>query len=209
MKASTTKWKSSARTAAATLGDGFAFAVKNDSSGVVTLDPNSTETIDGIATIKLTSGESCVCYSNGSAWQTLGRVHKSGCFAYQTVTTALPLGSSAAIAFNTEAYDELGWHDNATNNSRITVGESGRYVINGSVATVGATGLRAILKVNGSEIAANDSNQHDILAAACGQVSRTMRLSAGDYVELFGYSGKADTTDTSSARTFLQVERLS
>jgi hypothetical protein len=60
-------------TAAATLADGFAFAVRNDGSGYVTIDPNGSELIDGAASIILTPGESCVVWCNGSAFKTIGR----------------------------------------------------------------------------------------------------------------------------------------
>lgn len=59
-------------TAAATLGDGWWVQVRNDGTGVITLDPNSTETIDGTLTQNLRPGESCVIASNGSAFKTIG-----------------------------------------------------------------------------------------------------------------------------------------
>lgn len=61
--------------AAATLGAGFFFYVdKTDGSGVVTIDPNSTETIEGLSTIALYSGEAkYMVFTDGVAWYTLGR----------------------------------------------------------------------------------------------------------------------------------------
>lgn len=60
-------------TAAATLGAGFGFAVRNSGAGVITIDPNSTEQIDGATTITLAAGESCLVVCNGTAWKTVGR----------------------------------------------------------------------------------------------------------------------------------------
>lgn len=45
--------------AAATLGDGWHIFIKNNGSGVVTVDPNSSETIDGSATLTITSADDC------------------------------------------------------------------------------------------------------------------------------------------------------
>jgi hypothetical protein len=59
--------------AATTAGDGFAFAVRNSGTGTITIDPNSSELIDGATTITLAAGESCLCVCNGSAWKTVGR----------------------------------------------------------------------------------------------------------------------------------------
>lgn len=60
-------------TAAATLGAGFAFAVRNSGAGTITIDGASTEQIDGATTIALAPGESCVVVCNGTAWKTVGR----------------------------------------------------------------------------------------------------------------------------------------
>lgn len=59
--------------AAATAGDGFAFGVRNSGTGTITIDPNSSEQIDGATTITLAAGQSCLCVCNGSAWKTVGR----------------------------------------------------------------------------------------------------------------------------------------
>lgn len=60
-------------TAAATLGSGFSFAVINYGSGTVTIDPNSTEQIDGATTIALAANESCIVVCTGTAWRTIGK----------------------------------------------------------------------------------------------------------------------------------------
>jgi len=55
-------------TAAATLATGFSFSVINTSTGAITIDPNSTELIDGAATKILTAGQSCIVTCNGTAF---------------------------------------------------------------------------------------------------------------------------------------------
>lgn len=59
--------------AAATVGAGFAFGVRNSGAGTVTLDGNAAETVDGTATVALVAGESALVVSTGTAWVTLGR----------------------------------------------------------------------------------------------------------------------------------------
>jgi len=59
-------------TAAATLGDNWFCYYRNDGTGVITIDPNSTETIDGATTLALNPGESCRIACNGSAFTTQG-----------------------------------------------------------------------------------------------------------------------------------------
>lgn len=60
-------------TAAATLGSGFAFAVRNSGSGVITIDPNASELIDGAATTSLAAGESCFVTCDGTAFKTIAK----------------------------------------------------------------------------------------------------------------------------------------
>lgn len=59
--------------AAATLGDGWYVDVRNNGTGVITIDPNGSETIDGVATIQLAPGESCFILCNGVAFFSIGR----------------------------------------------------------------------------------------------------------------------------------------
>lgn len=61
-----------ALTAAATTADGFWFNVRNDGSGVITIDPNSTEQINGATTLEVYPGESCMVVCSGSAWKAIG-----------------------------------------------------------------------------------------------------------------------------------------
>lgn len=63
--------------AAATLGAGFAFAVRNSGTGTITIDPNSTEQIDGATTVTLPAGASCLVVCTGSAWRTVARTGSS------------------------------------------------------------------------------------------------------------------------------------
>ena len=60
----------------ATLGRGFSFAVRNDGSGTITLDPSGAETIDNFSQITLAPTESCFVVSDGGAWKTVGRSGK-------------------------------------------------------------------------------------------------------------------------------------
>jgi hypothetical protein len=61
-----------ALTAAATLADGFHFFVRNSGTGLITIDPNSSELIDGATTLVLGIGDSCKVTCDGSAFKTAG-----------------------------------------------------------------------------------------------------------------------------------------
>jgi hypothetical protein len=68
--------------AAATLTDGFWCEFINSGAGVITLDPNGAETIDGVATIRLLPGEACIVNCSGSVLVTVGRLASTWVAAY-------------------------------------------------------------------------------------------------------------------------------
>lgn len=58
--------------AAATAGAGYAAAVRNSGSGTITIDPGSTEQIDGASTLYVTAGASAILVCTGTAWVSVG-----------------------------------------------------------------------------------------------------------------------------------------
>lgn len=59
-------------TAASTLGSTWFAFIRNSGSGTLTLDPNSSETINGAATLVLNQGDSCMIVCDGSNFFTVG-----------------------------------------------------------------------------------------------------------------------------------------
>lgn len=60
-------------TAATTLAAGFEIAVKNSGTGVITIDPSTTEQIDSATTTTLAANESCVVICDGTGFVTVAR----------------------------------------------------------------------------------------------------------------------------------------
>lgn len=58
--------------AAATLGNDFFVLFRNDGTGTVTLDPNSSELIDGLTSLTVQPGESMIISCSGSQFYTIG-----------------------------------------------------------------------------------------------------------------------------------------
>jgi hypothetical protein len=101
-----------------TLGDGFVCGYVNAGSGVITLDPNSSETIDGATTIDLQPGDGVLIACNGSALYTIGRrgfsLATDGTLANNSL---LAPGTHAATSKTTPAdADEIGLVDSAASN---------------------------------------------------------------------------------------------
>lgn len=118
--------------AAATLGDGFSFIIENNGTGVITIDPNSTEQIDGVATKTLAAGDWCVVTCTGTGFNTFG---------VSSIST-----SSVQTAISGSNYDELGTYAFAlfqTSNTAIVVGNnySGSSLRYWGISTNSATGI--------------------------------------------------------------------
>lgn len=80
--------------AASALGSGWWCAYRNNGSGVITLDPNSGETIDGAATLLLGPGNSCVLVCDGANFFTVGR---SADEVQQTLADGVTINWDAAL----------------------------------------------------------------------------------------------------------------
>lgn len=51
----------------------FSFCLRNDANSAITLDGNGSQTVDGQASVPISPGEGCLCYTDGSNWFTVGR----------------------------------------------------------------------------------------------------------------------------------------
>jgi hypothetical protein len=59
-------------TAASTLGDDFFALIRNDGTGTLTIDPSTTETIDGLSTLQVQPSESLILLCTGTLWYSVG-----------------------------------------------------------------------------------------------------------------------------------------
>jgi len=138
-------------TAAATLGDGWFCYVRNSGSGIITLDPNSTELIDGASTITLAAGESCAVQCTGTALKSIGKTVSGGGISGETTyntNTTLSLSTDhtklirctvASVVYTfpaaTSNEGKYWWIQNATSTDTGV-----RLVCDGAESIGGATG---------------------------------------------------------------------
>jgi len=99
-----------------------------------------------------------VQYYSGSAWTAVGGSSGFvGCALWKSASQSVASSTSTNVSFDSESIDTSAFHNNVTNNERITVpaGKAGKYQLILSVAFAGnASGYReiSILK-NGTAIA--------------------------------------------------------
>ena len=127
--------------AAATAGNGFFFALRNSGTGVITIDGDGVESIDGEATITALPGESLLLVCNGTAWKTVGR-SLGGAIAFSGELTP------AQITANQNDYNPTGLASVSmlrlsSDASRIITGLQGGW--KGRFLTVHNVGLQNIV----------------------------------------------------------------
>jgi len=123
-----------------------------------------------------------------------------------STTQSLTDGALTAVAFDGEATDSAALHDNATNNSRITIptGEGGMWLFSGLVEfAANATGQRKLqFRTDGS---ANFGGVTvDAAASGVTQLALTFMLvlNAGQYAELMASQNSGGALNLTSTRQF-------
>lgn len=189
-------------TAAATLGSGFNCWVWNTGSGVITIDPNGAETIDGVSTIVLRQGEGTQVVCSGSNWLTGDKktmrnyaenAPSGGTRPSATGSQSLAIGGGSS-ASNTGGL-AIGQSVTSTNNYSAAIGNnsgnggsqavaSGAMALGGSYAS-GTDSFAAAVANNTSTYGATGAN-----AVAVGKTS----LSSGTSSISFGELSQATNT---------------
>ena len=106
--------------AAASAQEGFLFSVKNVGTGVITIDPNAAETIDGLASVTLAPEQWALIVCDGTSWVTLSYAFP---YSNNTATTAPAVTDDSSDGYTIGS----NWYD-------VTADEAYRCVD----ATVGA-----------------------------------------------------------------------
>jgi hypothetical protein len=152
--------------------------------------------------------------STGLKWAApAGGVTYSGVAVKKTAAQSIANATFTAATWNSEDYDTDAYHDNSTNNTRITIpsGKSGYFLLSGTLNfDANATGNRGCeLRKNGSGV-----NYVYFLAPTTAAnepaipFSFVVAASATDYLELFVYQTSGGALNMNSASSKWQVSFL-
>ncbi len=172
----------------------FDYEVTVDTSGfplgmtfmlVLALSANDTVALLGDPQ---TAAALSVIVANGVGAQlTVERDTATGTHAYQSGTVSTTSGTLTAIALNNELWDDGNWHDNATNNTRITVPTTGRYRVMARANWAANTaGYRACyVRKNGTDYVLGKATKPNPNGSVTSMsISGLVDCIAGDYLEL-------------------------
>ena len=131
----------------------------------------------------------------------------SGASVRKTGTQAVSSVAST-ITWDSEDYDTDAYHDNATDNSRLTAPETGYYYVTASLqfGTAGFTNIA--IKKNGSSQIVDQAHALSLGANHRYSVSCIVQLNAGEYVTCTAVntgSGNVVNTDTATVFQIFQI----
>jgi hypothetical protein len=114
-----------------------------------------------------------------------------GASVYKPSVQTLSNATYTAITFAGETFDTDSFHDNATNNTRMTIptGKGGKYLVTAEIAYVNnATGQRILLLYkNGVSVMINQVAGVSASIDAYIPFAFVVSVVAGDYLELYGW----------------------
>jgi hypothetical protein len=142
--------------------------------------------------------------STGLAWATISNSPTFvGVYAYRTTNYSLSNGVGTIVPFDGETIDSNGFHDNTTNNSRLTVpsGKAGKYwVVAGSAYAQNASGIRATaLRVNGTTYVQSAASALVSSSSTSVYAQTLLDLAVGDYVEMDAYQSSGGSLNLLAA----------
>ena len=129
--------------------------------------------------------------ATGLKWAAPAGASFVGARAYDTTGTTVNNATWTAIPLALETYDTNTFHDNVTNNSRMTIpaGKGGYYQVNAQgLWNTNTTGSRQIAIYKNGSVAIYgvlpvSSASGDIVSS----IIFTLNLTAGDYVQMYAY----------------------
>jgi hypothetical protein len=146
--------------------------------------------------------------SLGLKWASPSAASFVGARAYK-VTTAQSISNNTdtAISFNAELFDTNSFHDNSTNNTRMTVpsGKGGKYLLVANlVFAANATGVRNLqflvnntTSIGATRIATAGSSENTIV-----NCSSIIDLVATDYVEVIAFQTSGGSLNINADQAF-------
>jgi hypothetical protein len=168
---------------AATLGSDWFIFVKNRGSGTLTIDPNASETVDGVTSLSLAINESCIIACDGSNFISIGRGREQA-IVFDRLVKAVGGGVDVTLSAGELGYDTIEFTGILTANINVifSTAISRWYVFNNTsgaysltTKTAAGTGVaipqgeRRIIIGDGTNInVANNSGSGTVTSVAAG-----------------------------------------
>lgn len=140
--------------------------------------------------------------SNGTTWDVIEGTAPAavGARVKRSAVQSIANNTMTAVAWDQEDYDTDAFHDNVTNNSRLTVptAKGGKYLIEACVkiaANAAGTQHYADIYLNGTTVIASCNGLMHASVAEAWIVTATYALVATDYVQIRVYQDSGGALD--------------
>jgi hypothetical protein len=124
-------------------------------------------------------------------------LQQPGCRLYHSADQSIPNDSPTIVAFDSEQWDRGDLHSTVTNNSRITINQTGKWAIGGNVVYAANNNGRRmmLLQIDGTTYSAAQGSAPFTSGGGVGTVTSNypisiadqIDLTSGQYVELVAY----------------------
>jgi hypothetical protein len=135
----------------------------------------------------------------------------SGVSVTRTSNQSIPNNTTTKINFDSENYDTDSYHDNSTNNTRLTIpsGKSGKYSINYIFSFNGFNGnINIGFYKNNAFYTLTDVFNTASTTNYWTSGAFTLNLTAGDYLEMTFYQNSGGSLDVRGTDTQVQMTYL-
>jgi len=137
--------------------------------------------------------------ATGLKWAAPAAASFVGANVYKTATQSVSNGTWTNITYDAENFDTDAFHDNSTNNTRMTIpsGKNGKYLVTANITfAANANGLRAcIIRKNGADYARGNFIVPFATGDAVLIATATLDLVATDYIEIQVYKDGGGSLD--------------
>jgi len=174
---------------------------------LVTLDGNSTETIDGATTRVMWAGETALLYCDGSTWTKMaGKSIALLAEMKRNSAQSINVTEVTLIDFNAVEYDASGLFASTTNN-RFDCPRNGKFsvVAGWYPATAMTVGGFTHARIHAGTVGSTTERKTSLMAVVTGSlypmniISTTLSLSAGEVIEFHVYHSESPSINTASS----------
>jgi hypothetical protein len=201
------------------LGSGFTCTIWNTGTGAITIDPNASETIDGVTTLILQQGEGLAVVCNGTNWETDDKKPMRAYAENFTAAYSRPIASGsesiamgngstasggASIAYGYSSVagsnNSVAFGINSGSQGSVTATGAGAMALGGSYAS-GADSFAAAIANNTSSYGAKGANSVAIGDSALASAAHSIAING--YSTASGiYSVAISSSTASGLRSF-------
>jgi hypothetical protein len=135
-----------------------------------------------------------------------------GASVYKTSTQAITTATTTTITWDAEVFDTNGFHDNSTNNSRMTIpaGYAGKYLVTATISWgASATGYR-IGEIYKNGATANFTWSGAMQGYYVVGLTTILNLAVSDYLEIKGYQNSGGNLNAAGSQpeSYFQIQYL-